>query len=199
LTAPMAGVIAELTVREGAAVTMGTPLFRINGISTVWIVAELPEAMASQVRAGHEAEATTASGATLKGKVGAVLPEVNATTRTLKVRVEVANPERALVPGMFATLHFKPATRPDALLVPSEALIATGERHLVMLQQDNGRFMPVEVERGIEAHGQTEIRSGLQAGQHVVVSGQFLLDSEASIKGVQRAAPAGSAASGPAR
>ena len=68
-------------------------------------------------------------------KVGAVLPEVNATTRTLKVRVEVANRDRALVPGMFATLHFRAATRPDALLVPSEALIATGERHLVMLQQ----------------------------------------------------------------
>ena len=197
ITAPISGVIAELGTREGAAVAMGTPLFRINGLASVWVNAEVPEAQAAQVRPGNAVTATTAAGETLKGKVGAVLPEINATTRTLKVRVELPNPQRQLVPGMFATLHFKPPTRAEALLIPSEALIATGERNLVMLVQDNGTFMPVEIERGIEANGQTEIRKGLRAGQRVVLSGQFLVDSEASLKGVEARQGAG-ATTGPA-
>ena len=196
LTAPISGVIAELGTREGAAVAMGTPLFRINGLSSVWVNAEVPEAQAAQVRAGNAVTATTAGGEVLTGKVGAVLPEINATTRTLKVRVELPNPRRQLVPGMFATLHFKPPARGEALLIPSEALIATGERNLVMLVQDNGTFMPVEVERGIEAEGRTEIRKGLQAGQRVVLSGQFLVDSEASLKGVEARQGTGSKTEG---
>ena len=185
VAAPIDGVIAELGVREGAAVSMGAMLFRINGVASVWVNAEVPETLAAQVRPGNEAEALTPGGGALIGKVAAVLPEVNATTRTFKVRVELPNADRRLIPGMFVTLRFKPTARADALLIPSEALIATGERNLVMVVQDQGRFMPVEVERGMEANGQVEIRKGLQAGQRVVVSGQFLVDSEASLKGVQ--------------
>jgi Cu(I)/Ag(I) efflux system membrane fusion protein len=191
VTAPASGVLAELGVREGAAVAMGTPMFRINGLDSVWVVADVPEALAAQVHSGNEAEATTPAGSVLKGKVSAVLPDVNVTTRTLKVRVELPNPNRQLVPGMFATLRFKPPPRPDALVIPSEALIATGERNVVMVAQDNGRFMPVEVERGIEANGQIEIQRGLHAGQRVVLSGQFLVDSEASLKGFQARQGAG--------
>jgi membrane fusion protein, copper/silver efflux system len=198
ITAPISGVVAELGAREGAAVAMGTPLFRINGLNTVWVNAEVPEAQAAQVRPGNAVTATTSGGEPLQGKVGAVLPEIDATTRTLKVRVELPNPKRQLVPGMFATLHFKPSARADALLIPSEALIATGERNLVMLAQDNGSFMPVEVERGLEVDGRTEIRKGLQAGQRVVLSGQFLIDSEASLKGVLARQGAGSAPASPA-
>jgi membrane fusion protein, copper/silver efflux system len=162
----------------------------------------VPEAQAAQVRAGNAVTATIPGGEPLQGKVGAVLPEIDATTRTLKVRVELPNPKRQLVPGMFATLHLEPPARADALLIPSEALIATGERNLVMVAKENGSFMPVEVERGLEANGQTEIRKGLQAGQRVVLSGQFLVDSEASLKGVlarQGAASEPAAASGAKR
>ena len=202
ITAPISGVVTELGTREGAAVALGTPLFRINGLATVWVNAELPEAQAAQVRPGNAVTALVAGGEPLSGKVGAVLPEIDATTRTLKVRVELPNPQRRLVPGMFATLHFEPPARADALLIPSEALIATGERNLVMLVRDDGSFMPVEVERGLEANGQTEISKGLRAGQRVVLSGQFLLDSEASLKGVQArqgAAPGPAPASGAMR
>lgn len=185
VVAPSYGVIADLGVREGAAVSMGMTLFRINGLSTVWVNAEMPEGLAAQVRPGSEAQAVTRGGSVIKGKVSAILPEVNASTRTFKVRVELPNADQQLIPGMFATIRFKPAARADALLIPSEALIATGERNLVMVMQEKGSFMPVEVERGIEANGLTEIRKGLQAGQRVVLSGQFLVDSEASLKGVQ--------------
>ena len=185
VTAPISGVLAEIGVREGSAVTAGMLMLRINGLSTVWVNAEVPEALAAQVRVGQAVQARTPAGISVDGKVGAVLPEVNATTRTLKVRVELPNPRRQLVPGMFATLNFKPAARADALLIPSEAVIATGTRSVVMLAQDSGSFMPVDVETGVEANGQTEIKKGLKAGQRVVLSGQFLVDSEASLKGVQ--------------
>jgi Cu(I)/Ag(I) efflux system membrane fusion protein len=195
ITAPISGVISELGTREGAAVAMGTPLFRINGLASVWVNAEVPEAQAAPVRPGSAVTATVAGGEPLRGQVAAVLPEIDATTRTLKVRVELPNPQRRLIPGMFATLRLEPPARADALLIPSEALIATGERNLVMVAAENGSFMPVEVERGLEANGRTEIRKGLQAGQRVVLSGQFLIDSEASLKGVlaRQAAPASGA------
>ena len=96
--------------------------------------------------------------------------------------------------GMFAALRFESSqTRAEALLIPAEALIATGERKLVMLAQESGGFMPVEVETGVEADGQIEILKGLQAGQRVVVSGQFLVDSEASLRGLQARQPASGA------
>ncbi|MES2535573.1 MAG: efflux RND transporter periplasmic adaptor subunit [Pseudomonadota bacterium] len=185
VTAPIGGVVAELAVREGMTVMAGAPLFRINGLGTIWIHADVPENVSAQVRPGTAAEVRTPSlpGAVFKGKVSAILPEVNAATRTLKARIELANPSGELVPGMFATVSFAAAGRSKVLLVPTEAVIQTGTRTVVMLDQGDGKFAPVEVDIGMEADGQTEIRKGLAAGQKVVVSGQFLIDSEASLKG----------------
>lgn len=110
------------------------------------------------------------------------------------MRIEVDNASRRLLPGMFATLRFKPPAQDDMLLVPTEAIIATGTRMIVMLAKDQGRFAPTEVQTGVEANGQTEIKKGLKAGQRVVLSGQFLLDSEASLQGLEtRQAPDASA------
>jgi membrane fusion protein, copper/silver efflux system len=176
LVAPITGVVAELAVREGTTVMPGAMLFRINGLDTVWINAELPESQSAQVRPGAAVEARTPA------FPGAILPEVNPATRTLKARIEVRNPESTLKPGMFATVNFKPAARHEALLVPSEALIWTGKRTVVIVAQGGGRFTPVEVRTGTEAGGETEIREGLQQGQKVVLSGQFLIDSEANLK-----------------
>jgi membrane fusion protein, copper/silver efflux system len=163
----------------------GAPLFRINGLNTVWVNAEVRETQASELRAGTPVEARTAAvpDKVFKGKVSAILPEVSPATRTLKARIELANPGGELKPGMFATVDFTGAPRKEALLVPSEALIRTGKRTLVILAQDDGKFAPVEVETGLEADGQSEIRRGLEAGQKVVLSGQFLIDSEASLRG----------------
>jgi Cu(I)/Ag(I) efflux system membrane fusion protein len=184
MTAPIGGVVGEITAREGMTVMAGAPLFRLNGLSTVWVNAEVPEASAAQVRPGNPVEARTpaAPGAVFKGKVSAILPEVNPATRTIKARIELANPGGQLVPGMFATISFAPAARKDVLLVPSEAVIQTGKRSVVVVAQGDGKFAPVDVEVGLDSNGQTEIRKGLQAGQKVVVSGQFLVDSESNLK-----------------
>jgi RND family efflux transporter, MFP subunit len=184
LTAPIGGVVAELSAREGMTVSAGTPLFRINGLGTVWVNAEVPEAMAPQVRPGTQVQVRTAAfpGHNFNGRVSAILPEVNAATRTLKARIEVANPGGSLVPGMFANVTLAPASTHASLLVPSEAVIQTGTRSVVMVARPDGKFAPADVQTGAEAGGQTEIRKGLEEGQKVVVSGQFLVDSESSLK-----------------
>jgi Cu(I)/Ag(I) efflux system membrane fusion protein len=184
ITAPIGGVVGELGAREGMTVMAGAPLFRINGLSTVWVNAEVPEAAEAQVRPGNPVEARTPAvpGAVFKGSVSAILPEVNPATRTVKARIELANPGGQLLPGMFATVNFGPAARKDVLLVPSEAVIQTGKRSVVVVAQGDGRFAPVDVEVGLDSDGKTEIRKGLQAGQKVVVSGQFLIDSEANLR-----------------
>lgn len=185
MTAPIGGVVSELTAREGMTIMAGAPLFRINSLSTVWVNAEIPESQTGQMRPGTKVEAVIpgASGTVFKGKVSALLPEVNATTRTLKARIELANKNQTLVPGMFVKVNFAPSARSQVLLVPTEALIQTGTRSVVIVMQPDGKFAPTDVEPGMESNGQTEIRKGLEPGQKVVVSGQFLLDSEASLKG----------------
>jgi Cu(I)/Ag(I) efflux system membrane fusion protein len=95
------------------------------------------------------------------------------------------NPHGALVPGMAVTVQFSTTGSDKALLIPSEALVETGQRSVVMLAETDGHFTPVVVETGLESNGQTEIKHGLKAGQRVVVSAQFLIDSEASLKGVE--------------
>ncbi len=185
LTAPIAGVVTELSAREGMTVMAGAPLFRINGLATVWLNAEVPEDAATRLRPGNPVEARTAAlpGTVFTGRVGAILPEVNAVTRSIRARIEIANPAARLVPGMFANVRLAPAPGAQVVTVPSEAVIRTGTRSVVMLAQGDNGFMPVEVETGAEANGLTEIRKGVSAGQKVVVSGQFLVDSEASLKG----------------
>ena len=188
--APRAGVVSELMVREGMTVMAGGTLFRINGIATVWANAEVPESQAALVRPGAkvQAQSPASPGVTFDGRVQALLPEVSPTTRTLKARVELANPSGRLVPGLFVQMQFIDTRTQPSLLIPTEAVIQTGRRTVVMLaEQDDkgGRFRPVEIEIGVESGGQTEVKRGLQAGQRVVVSSQFLIDSEASLRGVE--------------
>ena len=138
--------------REGMTVMSGATLFRINGLATVWANAEVPESQSALLRPGAKVQAKSpaAPGATFDGKVQAIVPEVNPTTRTLKARLEIANPQGTLVPGMFVRMQFMDTRAGKALLIPTEAVIQTGRRTVVMLAEDNGRFRPVEVEIGIE-------------------------------------------------
>jgi Cu(I)/Ag(I) efflux system membrane fusion protein len=187
LHAPIGGVVTELMLREGMTVMSGATLMRINGTGTVWAQAEVPESQAALLRPGAMVRASSPAvpGATFSGRVQAILPEVDATTRTLKARLELANPSGRLVPGMFVQMQFVDIRASKTLVVPTEAVIQTGARTVVMLAEADGRFRPVEIETGIETDGKTEVKRGLQAGQRVVVSSQFLIDSEASLKGVE--------------
>jgi Cu(I)/Ag(I) efflux system membrane fusion protein len=132
---------------------------------------------ALDVRAGM----TVAAGETL---ARVILPETSPDTRTVRVRVELPNPDGHLRPGLTAQVRLNRSTGQSVLWVPSEAIIRTGRRALVMLAEDAGRYRPVEVQPGQENDGRTAVLKGLEEGQQVVTSGQFLLDSEASLKGV---------------
>jgi Cu(I)/Ag(I) efflux system membrane fusion protein len=150
----------------------------------VWVNALVPETLGGLLRPGAPVEARVAAyaGEVFRGKVGAILPEVDEATRSIRARIELANPGGRLKPGMFVALDFRPEASRPALLVPSEAVIRTGERSVVVLADGDGKFRPVEVEAGAESGGRTEILKGLQEGARVVVSGQFLIDSEASLR-----------------
>ncbi|MGZ5118071.1 MAG: efflux RND transporter periplasmic adaptor subunit [Burkholderiales bacterium] len=183
LRAPVSGVIAELGARQGMTVNAGATLFRIASLGAVWMLAEVPEAQAAAVSPGSRVEihAPAYPGERFAGRVDAVLPEINQTTRTLRTRIEVANTGGRLKPGMYANVDFTPRAR-EVLLVPSEAVIRTGTRDVVIVAEAEGRFRPVEVQIGTETGGNTEVLKGLTAGNRVVVSGQFLIDSEASLR-----------------
>lgn len=184
LTAPASGVIAELGTREGAMVQPGMALFRIVDLSTVWVEASIPEAQAAQVREGAAARATADAypERTFSGKVSAILPQVDPATRTLRARLEVRNPGTLLKPGMFVRVALGSHAGEPVLLVPQEAVIATGRRNVVIVTAENGRFVPAAVVIGRPVGSDVEVKSGLSEGQRIVTSGQFLIDSEASLK-----------------
>jgi Cu(I)/Ag(I) efflux system membrane fusion protein len=191
---PINGVVAELGVREGAQMNPGMTLFNLVDLSQVWVTAQITEAQAAWIAQGQPAEASVPAlpGKIFKGQVDYVYPEVMAETRTLKARIVLDNPGLELKPGMYASVIFVGGEQREALLVPSEALIKTGTRSVVIVAEGEGRFVPMEVTVGDEAGGKIEIRDGLQAGQQVVASGQFLIDSEANLRGaLERLAPAG--------
>jgi Cu(I)/Ag(I) efflux system membrane fusion protein len=183
LSAPISGVIAELGVREGATVAAGQTLFRIVDLSSVWVNAEVPETQASWVTPGARVEARVPAypNAVFNGSVGALLPEVTTATRTVRARIELDNPGGRLKPGMFAALTFSRGAPRKHVLVPSEAVIRTGTRNVVILALGEGRFRSIDVEVGFESGGESEVRKGLKPGDKVVLSGQFLIDSEASL------------------
>jgi Cu(I)/Ag(I) efflux system membrane fusion protein len=186
LASPIDGVVAELGVREGMTVPMGAMLYRLVNLGSVWVEAEVPEAQAALVRPGQAVEVSVPAwpGEVFRGRVAAVLPEVNAETRTLRARIELANPGARLRPGMYATVALGDTAAPKdpVLLVPAEAVIRTGTRAIVLVAEAAGKFRQAEVSLGREAGGQIEVLKGLAPGAQVVVSGQFLVDSEANLR-----------------
>jgi membrane fusion protein, copper/silver efflux system len=185
ITAPIGGAITSLGVRPGMTVMAGQTLAEITGFSPIWLEAAVPETQIANVRVGQPVNATLTAypEERFAGRIIAVLPSAQDASRTVTVRAQLPNPGGKLKPGMFAQVSLSPDTR-RALLVPSEAIIRTGRRTIVMLRQDEGGFMPAEVRTGREAGGRTEVLAGLAPGERVVTSGQFLIDSEASLSGL---------------
>lgn len=185
LVAPVAGVVAELGVREGVAVSPGTTLFRIAGLETVWAVAEIPEAQAVRLTRGQKVTAALQAdpNQTFNGLLQEILPQVNSTTRTLQARFEVTNKDGRLVPGMLLRLQVAGPTA-SRLVVQSETVIRTGTRAVAIVRKDNGSFEPRDVKLGVDLGDTLEVVEGLKEGDEVVASGQFLIDSEARLRSV---------------
>ena len=199
LTAPVSGVVAELGVREGVAVSPGMTLFRIAGLEKVWAVAEVPEAQAVRLARGQKVKAALQADAsqTFDGELKEILPQVSANTRTLQARFEVDNKGGKLTPGMLLRLQVAGPSS-SRLVVPAEAVIRTGTRAVAIVRKDSGAFEPREVKLGADLGDQLEVAQGLREGEEAVASGQFLIDSEARLKSVLGAMAAAPPASAPA-
>ncbi len=196
IPSPITGVVQEMMVREGMSLAPGMTLARINGLGTVWLEVAVPEVQAALVAPGRvvAAELLAFPGERFEGRIAAVLPEANKETRTLRVRIELPNRGGRLKAGLVARATIA-APAASALVVPSEAVIRTGQRNLVYVAGDTpGRYTATEVQLGREDGGRIVVTKGLQEGQQVVVSGQFLIDSEASVSGALGRAGGASAA-----
>ncbi len=193
--APQAGILAELNVREGMYVKPATEVMMLADLSSVWLLAEVFESQADWVRVGAPAEVQLSyrPGRKWEGEVEFIYPSLDPKTRTLKVRLRFPNADEALKPNMFASVTIYGGARNNILMVPREALIRTGKQDRVILAMGEGRFLPRAVTVGMESGDWVEIIEGLREGDNVATSGQFLIDSEASLKAsIQRLGDASS-------
>ncbi len=184
IRAPASGYVLSKEVVEGARVMHGTDLYRLGDLTRIWVQAEVYAHDAPWVEEGQPAqmELPFMEGEVLEGKVETIYPTLSEVSRTLRVRLEFENPGVKLKPGMFATVYIQYRRMEDVLAIPTEAIIHSGRRQLVFVSEGNGHFSPREVTTGLVAdHYLTEIRSGIRPGEEVVISGQFLLDSESQL------------------
>lgn len=196
VTAPQAGVVYELNVREGMFVMPATVILSLADLSSVWLNAEVFESQSGWVEKHQPAEARLSylPGEVFEGSVDYVYPILDNMARTLKVRLRFDNPGERLKPNMYAKVTIFGGARRNLLSIPKEAMIRSGTADRVVVALGEGRFHVQEVEIGMESGDWVEIRRGLSAGDRIVTSAQFLLDSEASISGsIQRLSDAGSA------
>jgi Cu(I)/Ag(I) efflux system membrane fusion protein/cobalt-zinc-cadmium efflux system membrane fusion protein len=185
IRAPRSGYVLQKNVVEGARVPAGQDLYRVGDLRQIWVTAELYEFDAPWVEVGQSAkmELSHEEGKTLEGKVAYVYPTLHEMTRTLSVRLEFENPDMRLKPGMFATVYIEHRRKDDVLAIPTEAILDSGKRKIVFVSVGRGRFEPREIVTGLTGdHHVTEVISGLEEGDPVVVSGQFLIDSESQLQ-----------------
>lgn len=181
---PMAGIVMNIGAREGQRIMPDTELYAIADLSRVWVMVDLYEDDMPWVREGDEASLQVAGipGRIFSGKLARIYPYLDMKTRTVKARLEFANRGLALKPDMFAQVEVQAARKVDALTVPSEAVVRTGTQEQVFVQRAPGRYEPRTVTLGVAANGQTQIVDGVEEGELVVTSAQFLIDSESKLK-----------------
>jgi RND family efflux transporter MFP subunit len=194
LIAPATGIIVEKNVLQGGNIMAGTNLFKIADLSTVWVNAEVYEYEVPFVKVGQRATVTLAyiPGKVITGRVSYIYPYLNPDTRTVRVRIEIPNPHLLLKPEMFATVELQSPVAVNAVALPEQAVIHSGERNVVVVSRGDGRFESRDVKLGILASGYYQVLDGVREGEKIVVSSQFLLDSESNLKAVlQTMAPSG--------
>ena len=184
ILAPRSGIVTRLNIREGMYVTPSLEMFAIVDLSNIWVMVEVFEHQLDWLKTDLSAEIKVPAlpGRMWEGKVDYIYPELEPKTRTLKVRLRFENPEGLLKPNMFAEVVIYGGPKRDILKIPQLALIVTGERESVVVALGEGQFKPVDVKTGMRSQGEIEILSGLKAGDRIVLSGQFLIDSEANLQ-----------------
>jgi len=183
--APQDGVVSDLPVREGMFVKPTMKVMTLGDLSSVWLLAEVFERQSAWVEVGQHAEVNLSyiPGKTWQGKVEYIYPSLDPKTRTLKVRLRFDNLGESLKPNMYANVKIFGGAKENTIVIPLEGLIRTGREHRVIISQGEGKFEAREVVAGIESGNYVEILQGIKEGENIVISGQFLIDSEASMRG----------------
>ena len=181
---PADGIVINVGVREGEYVTPQTELFTIADLSHVWVLVDVFEDELPWVRVGDQVRMTVAAapGTIFEGRLTYIYPYVESRTRTVKARLEFDNPDLLLKPDMFADVTIMASPEIDAIAVPSEAVVRSGIREQVFVVREPGKFEPRDVRLGVSSDGWTQILEGIDAGEQVVVSAQFLIDSESKLR-----------------
>ncbi len=181
---PFEGRVMNIGAREGQYVTPKNELYLLADLSRIWVNVDIFEDELSWLKEGDRAEMRVRAepGRTYKGKITFIHPILNPKSRTVQVRLEFDNADLSLKPGMFANVTLYVDPQPDAVVVPSEAIVRSGSREQLFVVREPGKFEPREVTLGVSAEGMTQILSGLKAGEEVVTSSQFLIDSESKLR-----------------
>ncbi|MCG9697850.1 efflux RND transporter periplasmic adaptor subunit [Shewanella sp. Isolate11] len=179
------GIVKQLSVREGMYIQPATEVLSLVDLSKVWVIADVFENEQSWLEVGQQTEVSVpAMGLKgIEGEIDYIYPELDPVTRSLRVRIVLQNPDITLRPNTLAKVEIFGGAKRKSLVVPQEALIQTGQNNRVIVKQSDNTFVAREVNVGMMSQGKAEILSGIEEGEQVVISGQFLLDSEASLKG----------------
>jgi membrane fusion protein, copper/silver efflux system len=181
---PFDGVVISIGAREGQYVTPATELYKIADLSRVWVLVDVYENEVAWIQAGDPVDMKLAAipGKVFTGRVGYVYPYAEAKTRTIKVRLEFDNPDQLLKPDMFADVTIHAQRTVDAIVIPAESVVRSGEREQVFVVTAPGKFAPRAVRLGVSAQGMVQVLDGVSPGERVVTSSQFLIDSESKLR-----------------
>ena len=181
---PVAGIVTEKKAVQGMRFMPGEVLYQVADLSSVWVVADVFEQDIGLIKSGAKARVMINAypGKTFEGTISYVYPTLNDQTRTVPVRVELANPGLLLKPAMFAQVELPVSAKGSAVTVPVSAVIDSGARQIVLIQQGEGRFEPREVKLGARSDNHLEVIEGVKEGEQVVVAANFLIDAESNLK-----------------
>ena len=185
VVAPASGLVMKrMAGLEGMAVQPGMQVYHIADLRSLWLSVEVFEHQLALIDIGSSAEVelTYFPGEVFSGTIRFIEPEFSEATRTLQVKIEVPNADGRLRSGMFGTVRFHPMVATQALVIPTQAILRTGQRNVVIVDLGEGSFAPREIQAGHEGGGYVEILAGLSAGDRIVTSAQFLIDSESNLQ-----------------
>lgn len=191
---PSSGVVIDKKVFLGTHVMPGADLYRVANISTVWVDADIYEFELPWIKEGQRAKVVLdfIPGKSYRGKVSYIYPFLDEKTKTVKVRIDISNKDFSLKPDMYAHVEIESNLGDGALMVPTEAVLRTGMKNIIFIEREEGKFVPREVKIGVETgNGSVQILEGIEENDTIVLSGQFMLDSESSIREAIRKMTAG--------
>ena len=193
---PVSGVVMQKKAIEGMMMKAGDEMLRLADLSSIWVIADVPEQDVGRIAIGDPVSITVRAfpGETFAGNVAFVLPELKAETRTAQVRIELPNPGHKLLHKMYADVTIETGAEASVLAIPESAIIDSGNRQVAIVEVGEGRYKPVSLKLGRRGGGQVEVLEGLAEGERIVTRANFLIDAESNLQSALTALVSGDGA-----